>query len=125
MILVYIAGPFSAPTRAGVDANIARAVDLAVEVAKLGAFPVCPHSNTADPRFEHVQPYEFWIDATMAMLRTCDAIITVDGWEKSSGARGEVAHMHARRLPVLHSVEGLARYLGALGALVRADGVRA
>lgn len=116
MILVYVAGPFSAPTREGVEANIRRAVDLGVEVAKLGAFPVIPHANTADPRFEHVQPYQFWIDATMAMLRTCDALITVPGWEKSSGARGEVEWMKRARTVrgrsvVFHSIEALERHL--------------
>jgi hypothetical protein len=109
--LCYVAGPFSASTRAGVDQNIRRAVDLGVEVAKLGAYPVIPHANTADPRFEHVQPYEFWIDATMAMLRPCEALITVAGWEASSGARGEVAYQRKREGFVAHSIEALARYL--------------
>lgn len=115
MILVYVAGPFTAPTREGVEANIRRAVDLGVEVAKLGAYPVIPHANTSDPRFEHVQPYQFWIDATMAMLRPCEALITVDGWEKSSGARGEVELMKKRRTirgsVVFHSIEALAQHL--------------
>jgi hypothetical protein len=113
VILCYIAGPFSGATRAHVEANIARAVDLAVEVAKLGAFPVCPHANTADSRFEHVQPYQFWIDATLAMLRPCEALITVEGWENSSGARGEVAWMRAKYRPVFHTVTELAEYMRA------------
>jgi hypothetical protein len=111
MILVYVAGPFSAPTREGVEANIRRAVDLGVEVAKLGAYPVIPHANTSDPRFEHVQPYQFWIDATLAMLRPCDALITVEGWGLSSGARGEVAYMHKQNKPVFHSLAELAEHL--------------
>lgn len=101
MILVYVAGPFSAKTREG------------VEVAKLGAYPVIPHANTADPRFEHVQPYQFWIEATMAMLRPCRVLITVPGWEASSGARGEVAWMTTQRGrgAVFHSIEALAQHL--------------
>jgi hypothetical protein len=121
MVLVYVAGPFSSATRSGVEANIARAVDVAVEVAKLGAAPVCPHSNTADPRFEHVQPYQFWIEATLAMLRPCDALITVEGWEKSSGARGEVEWMRSKYRPVCHTIEDLAEVLRLFRAGRRAE----
>jgi hypothetical protein len=53
-----------------------------------------------------------------------EVIHTVDIPESWNDAL-EVAYMMRRGRPVLHSVEGLARYLGALGALVRADGVRA
>jgi hypothetical protein len=113
-LLVYVAGPFSAPTREGVEANIRKAVDLGVEVARLGAWPVMPHANTADPRFEHVRPYQFWIDGTLALLKGCDALITVDGWEKSSGARGEVAWMQDHSRPVFHSLPVLGWYLGCL-----------
>jgi hypothetical protein len=114
MILCYVAGPFTSATREGVEANIRRAVDLGVEVAKLGAYPVIPHSNTADPRFEQVQPYQFWIAATLAMLEGCGALITVEGWEKSTGARGEVEWMRARDRSVFHTLPELAAYLDSL-----------
>lgn len=76
-ILVYVAGPFSAPTRAGVDVNIARAVAVGLEVAKLDLTPWIPHANTAHPEFEKIQPYPFWISGTTEMLRRCDAMIMV------------------------------------------------
>src|SRR5687767_6886277 len=44
--LVYVAGSFSAPTRAGVEANIHAAALRGLEVAKLGACPMIPHCNT-------------------------------------------------------------------------------
>lgn len=117
MILVYVAGPFSAPTREGVDVNILRAVDLGVEVAKLGAFPVIPHANTSDPRFEHVQPYEFWIRSTLALLSGCRALITVPGWENSTGTRGEVSWMLRRGRRVFHALPALGEYLSHLRTL--------
>lgn len=111
MILVYVAGPFSAPTRDGVEANIARAVALSLEVAKLGAFPVCPHANTAHPAFEEVQPYQFWIEGTMALLDRCDALILTEDWERSSGARGELARALSRGMPVHKSIASLAAWM--------------
>lgn len=113
--LVYIAGPFSAPTREGVELNIARAVEFAVEVAKLGAMPVCPHANTAHPEFERVQPYQFWIAGTLALLRVCRAVFLVPGWEKSSGARGESLDALERGIPVFHELHVLKAWLELMG----------
>ena len=109
--LVYISGPFSAKTREGVEANIQRAALVGVEVAKLGACPWIPHANTALPEFEHVQPYQFWIAATLKQLRACDACLTMEGWEKSSGARGEEEDARGRGQPVFYSLEGLKKWL--------------
>lgn len=120
MRLIYVAGPFSAPTRQGVEANIRRAELLGVEVAKLGACPIVPHCNTSHPEFEKVQPYEFWIDATMEMLRRCDAIILADGWEASSGARGEQADAEKRGQPIFYDVPSLAAWLESSAARVEA-----
>jgi len=100
MRLIYVAGRFSAPTREGVETNIRAAERVGLEVAKLGGFPLIPHANTSHPDFEKVQPYEFWIEATRAMLCVCEALILVPGWEQSSGARGEVAVAQERGMPV-------------------------
>jgi len=111
MKMVYVAGKFSARTRAGVEENIAAAVDVALKVAKVGAFPVCPHANTAHPDFEHVQPYPFWIEGTMLLMLACDAVLMCPGWEASSGARGERDRALAEGLPVFHTLEDLTRWL--------------
>lgn len=93
--LVYVAGPFSgkgatrAEQRADTELKIQRAVALGIKVAKLGAYPVIPHANTAHPEFEEVQPYQFWIDGTGELLLRCNAVLFTEDWETSSGARGE------------------------------------
>ncbi len=109
--LVYVAGPFSAPDRAGVEITIERAARLGLEVAKLGACPWVPHANTALPAYEHVQPYQFWIDATELQRQKCDALLTLEGWEKSSGARKEVAAARASGQPVFHRLQDLSEWL--------------
>ena len=110
-ILVYVAGPYSAPDRAGVELNIQAAVALGIEVAKLGAMPVIPHANTSHPDFEKVQPYQFWIAGTMALLRACGACVMVEGWEASSGARGEHQEMLRLGRPVFYSAWELSTWL--------------
>jgi hypothetical protein len=122
--LVYVAGKFSAPTRAQVEINIDYAVDVGLAVAQMGAFPVVPHANTAHPGYEKLQPYPFWIAGTLALLRRCDALITVPNWKESSGARGEVADALERGQPVFHLLDDLRAWLSVPAALVLAETLR-
>jgi len=111
MRLVYVAGKFSAPTRAEVEVNIAAAVCVALEVARIGLMPVCPHSNTQHEEFERVQPYPFWIEGTLELLRRCDAVITVSGWEASKGACRERAEANRLGIPVFDTIEELGAWV--------------
>lgn len=107
MKLIYVAGKFSDKTRADVEANILAAELVGVEVARAGFWPVIPHANTAHPEFESVQPYQFWIAATLELLRRCDAIVMVPGWQDSSGARGELSEALRLGKPAFMSVADL------------------
>jgi nucleoside 2-deoxyribosyltransferase len=86
--LVYVAGPYRAPTQWECEQNIRRAEAMAYEVALAGAYPVCPHTNTR-MWFEASQPSEFWIEASLLLMRRCDAAIFAPDWQRSSGARAE------------------------------------
>jgi hypothetical protein len=113
--MVYVAGPFSAPSRDGVEQNIRKATAVALNVARLGGFPVTPHANTSHPTFEVIQPYEFWVagtmSLTMSLLHACDALITVPGWEGSRGATNEVREMRRRGKPTFHELSALRAWL--------------
>lgn len=113
MKIVYVAGPFSGPTRADVEANIRRAEILGLEVAKVGACPWIPHANTQHPDFESLQPYRFWIAATLEQLRRCDAVIFTPDWRRSNGARGEWQEATRLGKPIFLTVVELAEWLKA------------
>jgi nucleoside 2-deoxyribosyltransferase len=103
--LIYVAGPYRGPTREAVELNIATARRVGLLVAKAGHAPVIPHANTAG--FEHVAHDlhdEFWLDATMEMMRRCDAVVLCPGWEDSSGTRAEVEEAGKLGIPVYLSV---------------------
>ena len=99
MKLVYIAGPYRNDDRWEEEQNVRRAEAIAIEIAKLGAMPICPHSNTR-PYFCSVRDNQFWYDGTMALLRKCDALVTVDGWTKSIGAKREMDEARKMGIPV-------------------------
>ncbi len=121
MKLVYIAGPFTPTLKQRkevsdnyespdhisqrlesqlIHVNIARAVTLALRVAESGHMPVCPHSNTGDPRFLSLQTPEFWYAGTLELLRRCDAIALTDDWSESNGACREVIDAKRRSMTV-------------------------
>ena len=105
--MIYVAGPYSAPTREGVETDIAEAIAMGVEVARLGYYPVIPHANTPDEEFNEVQPYPFWIRGTLKLLSKCDAIFLLPGWKNSPGTRGELRFAIDSKIPILHSLNDL------------------
>jgi nucleoside 2-deoxyribosyltransferase len=109
LIVVYVAGPFTAPNAWEVHRNVCRAESLALAVAEAGAMPLCPHTNTQ--HFHGTLPPAFWYDGTLELLRRCDAIILVPGWEASKGTQEEVVEAKRRGMPVFERVEELKAWL--------------
>lgn len=103
MKVVYIAGPFRAPTQWGIAENVRAAERWGKVVGEMGAMPMIPHANTA--HFHGLMTEEFWIEGTKELLRRCDAILMIPGWEKSTGARGEKAEAERLGLPVFVAIE--------------------
>lgn len=111
---VYICGCYTAPCSWQRQRNIFAARLTASDVVRLGAYPVTPHANLAD--FESLQSQEWFYEATLADMRTCDAVLTVPGWEASVGARGEVAEARRLGIPVFETIDELRAWLVPPGA---------
>ena len=112
MKLIYIAGPYRAPTRWEEERNVRAAEALGYAVAQIGHFPVIPHANTR-PYFSDAQPGAFWLAGTLELLRRCDAVLLLPGWGESEGARGEKADADRLGLPVFRCVEDLRHWDGS------------
>jgi hypothetical protein len=105
MKTIYIAGPFRGADGFAVHMNVVRAeaamyalIDAALKQGTEVAV-CCPHSMTKN--LDRTFTDQYWLDATLEWLDRCDAILMLDGWEASEGAKGEEARARATGKPVL------------------------
>lgn len=102
MLLAYVAGPYTADTLEGVEENCRRARDVGVELAKCGPTvgPIIPHQLGRG--IEVIGDYEYWCELTLELMRRCDVVYAMQGWEGSKGARGEIAEANKLGIPVIY-----------------------
>lgn len=103
---IYVAGPYTADTPEGVEANVRRAIDAGIEIMKRGHYPFIPHLA----HWMHVQSGEWfsredWLAWGIAWLRQCDALLRLP--RKSIGADREVVRALRRDKFVFGRVEDI------------------
>jgi len=84
--VIYIAGPYSAPTEIGILDNIRKACEARDRLIENGWAVVCPHANTAN--MDNTNPGIYY-RMDLALLARCNAIYMLKGWEHSVGATME------------------------------------
>lgn len=91
-MVVYICGPYTAPTRDEVQRNINVAERAGKAVLKMGHTPLIPHRISAhwddDPEFNPEEwTHTAWMEKLcLPLLSKCDAILMLDGWPNSKGS---------------------------------------
>ena len=88
MKVAYIAGPYRSDTISGVVENIRKAEKVAIKYWKKGYAVICPHKNTA--LLDGVCDDNVWLKGDIEILKRCDVIVMMEGWETSSGALAEL-----------------------------------
>lgn len=111
MYLVYIAGKYRDDQPYKVYGHIERAWQMGCQVNALGsAYAMIPHKNSE--HMEGLRGPQFWIDATLEMMRRCDAVMIIPGtWETSTGTKGEIAEAERLGIPVFYDIENLEQWL--------------
>ena len=105
MKIIFISGPYRSDTEYGVHKNIQNAEAVALRVWQLGHAAFCPHKNSA--YFGGIAPDSAWLEGDIEIMRRCDAVCLVPGWEKSSGARAEIKLANEIGLPVYQTPEDI------------------
>jgi hypothetical protein len=109
MTVVFISGPFRGPHAWAIQEHVMDAMRVALEVWRMGAVAICPHSNTMF--FQGAAEDAVWLAGDLELLRRSDAVLTVEGWERSAGATAEVREARLCGVPVFHACEALRAWM--------------
>ncbi len=112
--LVYIAGPYTAADPRLVELNVRAAEAMAYAIYRLGGSVVCPHTTTR--WVDKDVSYVFMCLATLAQMVRCDAVLFLEGWEKSAGSVQEHETAVRRGMPIFYSLDELKAWLIRRGA---------
>lgn len=75
-MLIYVAGPYSAPIVEERENNVERAMDAGQDIIERGHWPVIPHlSHWFDLYTQQALTYAQYIAWGLALLRRCDALL--------------------------------------------------
>lgn len=104
MKVVYVSGPYRAPTVYGIVQNIRRAEQIAIALWQKGFAVICPHTNTAlmDGSIS-IKDSETFIKGDLEIVKRCDAVFLMKNWENSVGAVLERQFAIDHNIPVFHN----------------------
>ncbi len=109
MRIVFLSGKFRAPKPYGIELNCRAAEDVSLEISKIGAVALAPHLLSR--HFQGSLPDQFWIDGAIELMKRCDAVFMIPGWENSSGSIAERQIALDRGMPVFEDYMRLQEWL--------------
>ena len=99
MPVVYVACPFRANDGWMIAENVHRAEAAGRRIASMGAMPLVPHAIGA--KMHGTESDAFWLEGTKELLRRCDFVLVLPGYENSQGSIGEIAEAERCEIPVV------------------------
>lgn len=97
--VAYIVGPFRASSAWGIEQNIRRAEEVALELWRIGYAVICPHTNTRF--FQGAAPDVIWLNGDIEIMKRCDIVVAIEGYDKSEGSLKEVEIAEECGLPTM------------------------
>lgn len=107
-LLIYVAGPYTAPTEVRRLSNVTAAIDAGIGIIERGHVPIVPHLNHyIDRQAKSSGLYVSWIGWVgmgMHVIDVCDALLYL---APSRGADIELAHAKSELVPIYTSVKDI------------------
>jgi hypothetical protein len=104
MKLIYLASPYTHDDKKRQETRYNDAVKYLAKFMKQGyhLFSPIAHCHTASVRHGLPGDWQYWKDYCSLMVPKCDElwVLMIDGWDKSSGVRGEVELAESLNIPV-------------------------
>lgn len=94
-----------------ISMNILRAREWGKRVIEAGAFAFVPHLNSEHYELDVDKSADWWREADLAILKRCDAIFMMPGWEKSKGAVKEKEFAEREKIPVFYGIDTLRAWI--------------
>jgi hypothetical protein len=105
MKIVFVVGPFRGKNAWEIEQNIRRAEAAALQIWRAGIAVICPHTNTRF--FQGAAPDDLWLAGDLEILRRCDAVFCLPGWDGSEGSIGEAHLADSIGIPVFFDMDAL------------------
>jgi len=107
-MIVYVSGKYTGDSHEEIDTNILKAQKYAVDIWNAGHMAFTPHLNTR--HFERLCPHvdhRKYLELDLAVLKVCDVIFMIPGWESSPGANIEREEAQKLGMPIYYKVEDI------------------
>jgi hypothetical protein len=112
MKVIFIAGKYRDDRgEYYVQENIRVAEYASLAVWQQGAVALCPHKNSGFLGGAEGTDDQLWLDGYIELLKRCDAVWAIPGWDESEGASNEVQTALALSIPVLYSLEEVKAFI--------------
>jgi len=108
-MIVYISGPYTAPTYEMIKANISDARYCAIRIMKLGHAVICPHTMTAFWDKYSKLTHEDFIKMDLQLVAVCDAVFMIPGWQESDGSVKEYNEAHRLEKRIFYNLYEIPR----------------
>lgn len=107
--ICYVAGPYRAAQPYMIVENIRLAKAFGDQLIRRGIMPLVPHKNTE--HCEGLGDAQFFIEGTKELLRRCDAIFVVPGFQNSVGTLGEIEEAKKLEIPIFFNLKEVDEWL--------------
>jgi hypothetical protein len=109
--LVYLAAPYSHQYPIVTEHRVQQLLKADAAIIRKGFVTVTPLSKHFILNVGEKIPgdWEYWKNYSLTLLKRCDRlfILTLDGWEQSTGVQGEIEEAKKNNIPIyLVDIEG-------------------